>query len=383
MNTTHISLLLALFSCGKSDDDAGIDPEVGDPCDASFTLTTPDGTAIALDECKHHGVQLEFASMPDSTLPQPHNITFIFRSTKDTSVDCWVRWDVSRACPGRSQYDLGGSDSQMTWNTTDCSIDASARGEFEATYGSSEFTAMTSVPTAGLEEGSPMAIYFAADVVANADDGTTLEGTILIDEEVPLTYADFEGCSGSDGDADEDGSIGTQYGGDDCDDDDPTIGPHAVEVCDEVDNNCDGAIDEDVTTTFYQDSDGDSYGLDDAAIEACSPPDGYAPHGGDCNDEDPAVSPSADEVCDGFDNDCDDVADEGTQIAVFEDSDGDGYGADDTVDVSCPDSIPEGWSSTGLDCNDEDEDINPDAEEVCDDIDNNCNSAVDEAPACE
>jgi hypothetical protein len=383
MNTTKIIFLLALLSCGKDDGDEAVDPEVGDPCDATFTLTGADGTTVEMDECKHHGVDMGFATMPDTTLPQPHNISFIFRSTKDTNVDCWVRLDINRSCPGRTQYNLGDDDNALEWNTTGCDVPESAQGSFVATYGSTEFTAMTSAPTEGLAEGSPMSVYFSADVTATAEDGTELNGTVIIDEDVPLAYVDFVGCSGSDGDADEDGSVGTQYGGDDCNDDDPQIGPHAVEVCDEVDNNCDGAIDEGVTQTFYEDADGDGHGTDDSAFEACEQPDGASQFAGDCNDESASISPSAFEVCDGFDNDCDDVADEGTQIAIFQDTDGDGYGADDSVDVSCPDAVPEGWTTVGLDCDDDDDSVNPDAEEVCDGFDNDCNGAVDELPSCD
>ena len=382
MNTLRFSLLLSLLSCGKGDDDPATDPEVGDPCDAEFTLTLADGSEFPMDDCKHHGVELEFASMPDTTLPQPHNISFIFRSTKDTSVNCWVRWEVQGSCPGRTQYDLGGEDSQLTWNTTDCAIDPAAQGEYVATFGSSEFTAMSTAPISGLEEGSPMAIAFSADVSATAEDGSQLEGTVVVDDEIPLVYTSFEGCSGSDGDTDQDGSIGTQYGGDDCDDEDPSIGPHAVEVCDEIDNNCDGNVDEGVTTTHYKDDDGDGYGRDDAPVEACTTPEGYAPYAGDCDDTDASTNPSQTEVCDGVDNDCDDVEDEGTKIAIYTDDDGDGYGEDPPVDTSCPDAVPAGFSAEGLDCDDDDPFVHPGAEEVCDGVDNDCNDAVDELPTC-
>ena len=383
MNIIRISLLLTIFSCGKEDAEPPADPDLGDPCDAEFTVQLPDGTALAMDECKHHGVEVEFASMPDISLPQPHNISFIFRSTKDTAVDCWVRWDVFRSCPDRTQYDLGGDDNTLTWNTTGCAVADSARGEFEATFGSSEFTTMTTTPLSGLEEGSPIAINFAATIQAVAMDGTELAGTIVVDSEVPLTYTTFEGCSGSQGDADQDGSIGTQYGGDDCDDDDPTIGPHAIEVCDEVDNNCDGAIDEGVTTTFYQDDDGDGYGQDESTTEACQVPAGYAEYGGDCDDVASQTNPAESEVCDGIDNDCDDVADEGMEIAIYIDADGDGFGEDPPVETACPDAVPEGYSTEGLDCDDGDDAVYPGATEACDGADNDCDGETDELPECD
>ncbi|MEC8194265.1 MAG: putative metal-binding motif-containing protein [Myxococcota bacterium] len=383
MNIIRISLLLSVFSCGKDDTDAPSDPDLGDPCEAEFTVQMPDGTAVEMDECKHHGVEVEFATMPDISLPQPHNISFVFRSTKDTAVDCWVRWDVSRSCPDRTQYDLGGDDNTLTWNTNGCDVPEEARGEFEATYGSSEFTTMTTTPRSGLEEASPMAINFSATIQAAAEDGTELIGTIVVDRDVPLTYTAFAGCSGSEGDADQDGSIGTQYGGDDCDDNDPTIGPHAIEVCDEVDNNCDGAVDEGVTTTYYRDDDGDDYGQDEATTEACEPPAGFAAYAGDCDDSAAQINPAETEVCDGIDNDCDEVADEGTEIAIYIDEDGDGFGADPPIATACPDDVPAGYSPEGMDCDDDNDAAHPGALETCDGADNDCNGETDELPECD
>jgi hypothetical protein len=383
MTTIRTALLIALFSCGKSDDDGTVDPDLGIPCDAQFTLTTSDGTQVEMDECKHHGVNIEFANMDDATLPQPHNIDFIFRSSKNLSVDCWVSWTIARSCPGRTQYNMDGEDNKLTWNTNGCDVADSAKGEHEASSGSSEFTTMITAPVGGLAEGDEMAVYFEAQIQGIASDGTQLDGSIVIDENVTLTYTTFDGCSGSDGDGDEDGYIGEQYGGDDCNDEDPAIGPHAVEVCDEVDNNCDGQIDEEVTNTFYTDSDGDGYGIEAGAVQACTQPPGTAPYAGDCDDDDAELNPGQAEVCDGIDNDCDDVADEGTKIAVFEDLDGDGYGDDSTISSACPDAVPGGWTTVGFDCDDEDPAINPDGIEICDGVDNDCNSVVDDPPVCD
>lgn len=60
----------------------------------------------------------------------------------------------------------------------------------------------------------------------------------------------------------------------------------------------------------------------------------------------------------------------------FLDVDGDGYGNPDVVVEAC--EIPEGHSDNALDCNDDNEAINPDAPEICDDVDNDCNTLTDE-----
>jgi hypothetical protein len=65
-------------------------------------------------------------------------------------------------------------------------------------------------------------------------------------------------------------------------------------------------------TTWYLDGDGDGRGDPTMTVSACEPPPGYVPFGDDCDDADPTRHGGADEVCDGVDNDCDDVTDEAT-----------------------------------------------------------------------
>ena len=97
----------------------------------------------------------------------------------------------------------------------------------------------------------------------------------------------------------------------DCDDNDPAIYPGATEVCNGIDDDCDGTVDEGLTNTYYADDDADGYGDPDDTIMACSPPAGYVANDGDCNDADATINPDAAEVNDGIDNDCDGIIDEG------------------------------------------------------------------------
>jgi len=60
---------------------------------------------------------------------------------------------------------------------------------------------------------------------------------------------------------------------------------------------------------FFRDDDGDGFGVSEAAVDACTVPDGYASRAGDCDDECPTCFPGATEVCDGRDNDCDAITD--------------------------------------------------------------------------
>ncbi|MGA1796143.1 MAG: C1 family peptidase [bacterium] len=149
----------------------------------------------------------------------------------------------------------------------------------------------------------------------------------------------------------------------DCDDHNPAINPDAEEVCDGVDNNCNGNIDEGLTTTYYHDGDGDGYGNLDVTIEACSAPDGYVTNSTDCNDDNAAIYPGAQELCgNGIDEDCDG---EDSSCEGCTDEDKDGY-------------YVEGGICGPVDCNDDNSAINPDAVDICDGVDNNCNEVVDE-----
>lgn len=90
--------------------------------------------------------------------------------------------------------------------------------------------------------------------------------------------------------------------------------------------------------------------------------DGYTADDGDCDDFDATVYPGATEVCDGVDNAC-----QGSLMTGESDADGDGY-------VSC---LSSQTLATG-DCDDHDPTINPDAEEVCDGLDNDCDGVIDD-----
>jgi hypothetical protein len=102
--------------------------------------------------------------------------------------------------------------------------------------------------------------------------------------------------------------------GNDCDDACADCSPVSVEMCDGFDNDCDGRVDEGLSrATFYRDRDGDGFGADrDTTTTACGPaPDGYATHGGDCDDDDGSVHPAEPETCNAADDDCDGLVDEG------------------------------------------------------------------------
>ena len=105
--------------------------------------------------------------------------------------------------------------------------------------------------------------------------------------------------------------------------------------------------------------------------------DGYSEEEGDCNDNDPNLNPGMAEVCDGLDNNCDGVIDEGFVPATYYlDNDNDGYG-DATNSIESCEEV-DGYVENSSDCNDDDQNVNPDQEELCDGLDNNCDGQIDE-----
>ena len=137
-------------------------------------------------------------------------------------------------------------------------------------------------------------------------------------------------------------------------------------------------IDEGVSTTYYSDADGDGFGDTESAFPSCGSPTGVVSLPGDCDDTNPLINPAADEVCDGVDQDCDGVADDGAvdgTVASYMDVDGDGFGAGAAV-IEC--TVPSGYSPVDGDCDDFDPFVSPDALEVCNGQDDDCDAAVDE-----
>ena len=173
--------------------------------------------------------------------------------------------------------------------------------------------------------------------------------------------------------------------GTDCDDDDDALNPDAEEVCDEIDNDCDELIDDEDDDTeysstdevWYLDDDDDGFGDDDEQEEACEQPSGYVSDNTDCDDDDDDVNPDADEECDDIDNDCDDEVDEDDAVDAptwYLDADDDGYGDADSSTVAC--DQPSSYEDNDEDCDDAEDEVNPSAEEICNDgHDNDCDGS--------
>jgi alpha-tubulin suppressor-like RCC1 family protein len=213
-------------------------------------------------------------------------------------------------------------------------------------------------------------------------DGLDNDCNELIDDGVKLVfYKDLDGDEYTDGTTSVGCSAPQGYvlsallG--DCNDENNQINPGKTEICDGIDNNCNGQIDEGVKLVFYKDLDGDGY-TDGTTQVVCTAPQGYvlSATSGDCNDNDPNVNPGKTEICDGKDNNCNGQIDEGVLLVFYKDKDGDGYGDVNDQTLACVQ--PTGYVSNSSDCNDNDPNVNPGKSELCDGKDNNCNGQTDE-----
>ena len=260
----------------------------------------------------------------------------------------------------------------------------------------------------GACEGEVTPVGEICDGLDNNCDGNVDESTAA---DTSTWYADADGDNYGNADVNQqacnqpEGYVANSV---DCNDDDSAIKLGATEVCDRVDNNCDGNVDEGLTTTFYQDFDGDGFGnIDLFSDPICSAPVGYVEDNTDCDDivdsvylgadetcnniddncdgnvdEDLTQSAESlgacsgntqtcsagewinnnevaptDETCNNIDDDCDGEIDEDVTITFYQDFDADGYGNQEVFsDPVC--SAPEGYVEDNTDCDDTNVEVN-------------------------
>ncbi|MFZ5481915.1 MAG: putative metal-binding motif-containing protein, partial [Myxococcota bacterium] len=168
----------------------------------------------------------------------------------------------------------------------------------------------------------------------------------------------------------------------DCDDTTGSISPDDAEICDGLDNDCDGSTDTGAgdATAWFADADLDGFGDAATSTDACDAPAGFVADDTDCDDADALAYPSAPELCDGLDNDCDAAIDDDTvTVTWYADADGDTYGDPATTTDSC--AVVSGYVLDAADCDDADAAVSPAGTETCNGLDDDCDGVADDDAA--
>ncbi len=301
---------------------------------------------------------------------------------------------LNKGCPPATGWSAKGADCNDKDSTINPATKWYGDGDLDG-YGVSTALVVTCDPGAGYArvagdcDNTSPAVNPAATEVCNAVDD---DCDLLIDDADPTVnlaagksfYPDVDGDKhGADDVA---GKLACAAGpdmsatADDCDDTAPLVYTGATEQCNKVDDNCNGQIDDNVKSVdWYPDGDGDGYGGGSPTNTCAVPGVGFALAKGDCNEVDPSINPGAVETCDGVDQNCNKQVDDNAADADtwYTDADGDDYGDPDVPVVAC--KQPASAVVDGTDCDDEFPDVHPDANEVCNGVDDDCNGKIDDA----
>ncbi len=157
---------------------------------------------------------------------------------------------------------------------------------------------------------------YAGESIFDDDDDAVVvddDDTSTVDDDDSVAPDDDDGVDDADGDG--------WPAWEDCDDSDPAVHPAADEICNELDDDCDGQVDEGVTPHWYDDADGDGFGDPATATASCVGLPDQVAQGGDCDDSDPNVHPGSTQQVDGVDSDCDGRLDWLVQVWISGDDD--------------------------------------------------------------
>ena len=305
-------LLSSLLGCNRSNKAEQSDVST---CDATFSFAFPNSGTVDIDFCARHDLEAQFEFDPDDP-PEIRQPVMTFYSTLDEGFECTLTISEPSAC-GVGYYLMDGSSGVTTTTTLDCeNVPDEYEGNFSSNGGYLQLTNVDTGTQTGNFTGTPLRTTIEGYLNVTTIEGIGITGSFSLSEDIIGTDAEEVECITNDGDIDNDGDIATVFGGTDCNDNDPNI-----------------------------------EGLD-------SDNDGVSICDDDCDDNDPTTYPSATEICDYKDNDCDNQIDETALGTFFLDSDNDGYGDPTVSTEDC--SAPGNYVENNLDCDDNNPQLNQD-----------------------
>jgi hypothetical protein len=282
--------------------------------------------------------RLQHAMDPDQDAPRSYNTYIDSVDLDEDGVSDWVEaegtvsgWTIAYGACDPDTDEVGG----FSWATST-----------DATY----------TDYAGVSLDRQISLRHTVGALA-AGDTATFGFVVVFDATAEAAQSAYLAEAGAfcGWDRDEDGFLA----GEDCDDHEERTYPGAPEYCNDVDDDCDGIVDEDDAEdapTWYADADGDGYGDPKTPVIACDAPKGAVIEGDDCNDADSEIHPDAwDTPYDGIDQDC--------TGADWCDVDGDGDDAEVCGGGDCDDVNPSVYSG---------------APELPDGIDNDCDGVAED-----
>ncbi|MFH1469817.1 MAG: MopE-related protein [Pseudomonadota bacterium] len=371
-----------------------------------YGTPTPEGflgltSSVVFDTTAAHVITLRVVDQWEA----PGTCEVDYNVANGPSVSVWVDdldylFDFRQSTPFVCEYsdtDTACADMTIEWELFDS--DGSIRSWGEAaptTPGSTQPCTETFIYDPGVEGALEEGSYYMRCWVTDEEGARNSAAAYFeIEDCIQTYYQDLD----ADGYGDstitmEDCTQPTGYAAiaGDCDDSNVSINPGAVELCNALDDNCDGNIDEGFhLVPFYRDADGDGYG-DDAdpypdLVCSGATLSGYVTLGGDCDDTQPDINPGEPEQCDETDHDCDGDIDNGFPypFGTIQCYDGDADGFGSTEVMSC--EALTGHTTVCDDCDDTNAAINPAGVEVCNTttpVDEDCDGVADPigAPSC-
>jgi hypothetical protein len=222
------------------------------------------------------------------------------------SIECWetatfnnttCSWDVTGSQPAQPSIECWET---ATFNNTTCSWDVTGSQPEQPTLQNCWDNYQFNLTTCSWENmGSQPEQPNAVNCWDNFQFNTASCAWVNVGS--PTTfYIDSDGDGFGDASGISLGCVlpaGYSLNNSDCDDLSFAVYPGAAEICNDSDDNCNGAIDEGLDATFYADADGDGFGNPFVTLIDCQAPAGYVSNAEDCDDTNSSVNPSSQEIC--------------------------------------------------------------------------------------